>query len=147
MLNRFKKIIVFTLTFILITILFSYTVNAVPSNSEDDSNASNNENTTEPTNLTDDENSESEGNTVNNNSDEENKDQAEIRSTSGTNNNTSKIPNSPALDESQSISSYSTVATLPEANLGLNNILNVILIALGILMVLLGIAILIKMKS
>ena len=44
------------------------------------------------------------------------------------------------------ISSYSTISTLPEANLGLNNILNVILIAVGVIIILLAIAILIRLK-
>ena len=43
-------------------------------------------------------------------------------------------------------SSYSTVASIPEANLTLNNILNVILIAVGVIIVLLAIAILIRLK-
>ena len=41
----------------------------------------------------------------------------------------------------------STVSSISEANLGLNNILCVILIALGILMILLAIAILIRLKK
>ena len=45
------------------------------------------------------------------------------------------------------ISSYSTVSPLPEANLGLNNILNVILIAIGIIIILLAIAILIRLNK
>lgn len=49
-------------------------------------------------------------------------------------------------NQTQRINSYSTVSTLPEANLGLNNILNVILIAIGIIIILLAIAILIKLK-
>lgn len=129
MLNRLKKVI---LILGLCTILFSYNVNAEPaennvSNNVEPTNIADNENTVEPTN--------------------ENDEQSEIHSTSGANDNSNKIPNSHTTDESQSIKSYSTVTTLPEANLGLNNILNVILIALGILMVLLGIAILIKLKN
>lgn len=42
--------------------------------------------------------------------------------------------------------SYSTVATIPEANLSLNNILNVILIAVGVILILLAIAILIRLR-
>lgn len=41
---------------------------------------------------------------------------------------------------------FSTVATIPEANLSLNNILNVILIAVGVIIILLAIAILIRIK-
>lgn len=40
----------------------------------------------------------------------------------------------------------STVSSIPEANLGLNNVLCVILIAIGILLILLAIAILIRSK-
>ena len=47
---------------------------------------------------------------------------------------------------SQPTTSYSTVATIPEANLSLNNILNVILIAVGVIIILLAIAILIRLK-
>ena len=47
---------------------------------------------------------------------------------------------------SQPSKTYSTVATIPEANLSLNNILNVILIAVGVIIILLAIAILIKLK-
>lgn len=44
------------------------------------------------------------------------------------------------------ISSVQRVSSIPEANLGLNNILNVILIAIGILLILFAIAILIRLK-
>ena len=47
---------------------------------------------------------------------------------------------------SQPTTSYSTIATIPEANLSLNNILNVILIAVGVIIILLAIAILIRLK-
>ena len=47
---------------------------------------------------------------------------------------------------SQPTTSYSTTATIPEANLTLNNILNVILIAVGVILILLAIAILIRLK-
>ena len=50
-------------------------------------------------------------------------------------------------EESETINSYTTVSSVSEANLGLNNVLNIILIAFGILMILLGIAILIKLKN
>ena len=46
----------------------------------------------------------------------------------------------------QPTSSYSTSATIPEANLSLNNILNVILIAIGVILILLAIAIFIRLK-
>ncbi len=40
-----------------------------------------------------------------------------------------------------------TISSIPEANLGLNNVLCIILIALGILIILLAIAILIRLKK
>lgn len=46
----------------------------------------------------------------------------------------------------QSNARVSTVSSIPEANLGLNNVLCVILIAIGILIILLAIAILIRIK-
>lgn len=46
----------------------------------------------------------------------------------------------------QSNARVSTVFSIPEANLGLNNVLCVILIAIGILLILLAIAILIRSK-
>ncbi|MBR1540581.1 MAG: hypothetical protein IJ629_05425 [Clostridia bacterium] len=46
----------------------------------------------------------------------------------------------------QPTQSYSTIATIPEANLSLNNILNVILIAVGVILILLAIAILIRLR-
>ena len=47
---------------------------------------------------------------------------------------------------SQPSSSYSTITPIPEANLTLNNILNAILIAIGIVLILFAIAILIRLK-
>ena len=46
----------------------------------------------------------------------------------------------------QSNARVSTVSSIPEANLGLNNVLCVILIAIGILIILLSISILIRIK-
>lgn len=43
--------------------------------------------------------------------------------------------------------SVSTLDQLPEAGLGLNNIINIILIVIGVLLILLGIAILIRLKQ
>ena len=45
------------------------------------------------------------------------------------------------------INSIQRISSIPEANLGLNNILNIILIAIGILLILLAIAILIRLKQ
>ncbi len=43
--------------------------------------------------------------------------------------------------------SVSTLNELPESGLGLNNIINIILIVIGVLLILLGIAILIRLKQ
>lgn len=51
--------------------------------------------------------------------------------------------NSPTTFQSSTISSLSN---LPEANLGLSNILSIILIVIGVLLILLAIAILIRLK-
>ncbi|MBR2289386.1 MAG: hypothetical protein IJ867_01900 [Clostridia bacterium] len=53
----------------------------------------------------------------------------------------------PTTAQVQPTQSYSTVASIPEANLSLNNILNVILIAVGVIIILLAIAILIRLKG
>ena len=45
------------------------------------------------------------------------------------------------------VTSVTSLSNLPEANLGLNNILNVILIAIGFLLILFAIAILIRLKK
>lgn len=58
--------------------------------------------------------------------------------------NSSEISTYTPKSTVQPTQSYSTVATIPEANLSLNNILNVILIAVGVILILLAIAILIK---
>jgi hypothetical protein len=58
-----------------------------------------------------------------------------------------KVTNSTTSTSTKQIKNYSTYSTLPEANLGLNNILNVILIAIGVIIILLAIAILIRLKQ
>ena len=50
-------------------------------------------------------------------------------------------------DYAATVTSVTSLSNLPEANLGLNNILNVILIAIGFLLILLAIAILIRLKK
>jgi len=45
------------------------------------------------------------------------------------------------------ITGVNTISSIPEANLGLNNILNILLIAVGFLIILLAIAILIKLNQ
>lgn len=50
-------------------------------------------------------------------------------------------------DIATQVTSVTPMSNLPEANLGLNNILNVILIAIGISLILFAIAILIRLKK
>lgn len=45
------------------------------------------------------------------------------------------------------VTSVTSLSNLPEANLGLNNILNILLIAIGFLLILFAIAILIRLKK
>lgn len=47
---------------------------------------------------------------------------------------------------SAQVETVTPLSNLPEANLGLNNILNVILISIGVLLILFAIAILIRLK-
>ena len=49
--------------------------------------------------------------------------------------------------DSMAVTSVRNINGLPEANLELNNILNIILIAIGVLLILLAIALLIKIKK
>lgn len=50
-------------------------------------------------------------------------------------------------DISAQVTKVDSLSNLPEANLGLNNILNVILISIGVLLILFAIAILIRLKK
>ena len=71
-----------------------------------------------------------------------------------TNNTTQNTSSNTATNTNSSVPTTSTtnsatvssISNLPEANLGLSNILNIILIVLGILLILLGIAIFIRLK-
>ena len=66
------------------------------------------------------------------------------------NNNTSSNVSSNSIestDDTISSTRVSTVNNLPESNLGLSNILNILLITVGIVLILLGIAILIKLNK
>lgn len=60
-------------------------------------------------------------------------------------NNATYKPQSSNVDSSY-VTSVTPVSTQYEANLGLNNILSILLISIGILLILLGVAILIKLK-
>lgn len=135
--KKFKKIFVIFLIFSFLILFFNVKTYAISADNET-SNVSNEtiENSSNTTNNSEDESSDVSSNneTVEDNSNE-------IQTTS------TPTENNPSSAESQTINSYSTVSTIPEANLGLNNILNILLIAIGILMILLGIAILIRLKN
>ena len=60
-----------------------------------------------------------------------------------TENTTTSSSSSSSINSSARVSSLSSI---PEANLGLNNVLCIILIAIGVLIILLAIAILIRLK-
>lgn len=62
------------------------------------------------------------------------------------NTNTNTNNSSTTTSSSNSGASVSYLSSLPEADLGLNNILNILLIVIGILLILLGIAIIIRLK-
>jgi len=61
------------------------------------------------------------------------------------NTNNAPAPSTPNTSGGGS-ASVSYLSSLPEADLGLNNILNILLIVIGILLILLGIAIIIRLK-
>ena len=56
------------------------------------------------------------------------------------------LQNSNTSVESNTSSPLNALSSLPEASLGLTNILNILLIAVGILLILLAIAILIRLR-
>ena len=51
------------------------------------------------------------------------------------------------LEKVATVTNVTSLSNLPEANLGLNNILNVLLLAVGFLLILFAIAILIRLKK
>ena len=55
--------------------------------------------------------------------------------------------NSTDVEQAATVTSVTSLSNLPEANLGLNNILNILLIAIGFLLILFAIAILIRLKK
>ena len=61
--------------------------------------------------------------------------------------NTATTSSSSYSDISAQVTRVDPLSNLPEANLGLNNILNVILISIGVLLILFAIAILIRLKK
>jgi len=67
-----------------------------------------------------------------------------------TNSQNNAIDNSTSNNSTLSNTSSGTISNLsplPESDLGLSNILNIILIAVGVVLILLGIAIIIKLKK
>lgn len=123
------SIILMILLFILVSISNAETTNIY--------NDVTNENTT---NRSSESNTSVENNTRDDDLLEENDDFDPILDDAETTNTSS--PNSTYHSNSR----VSTVSSIPEANLGLNNVLCVILIAIGILIILLAIAILIRIK-
>lgn len=62
--------------------------------------------------------------------------------------NVSTTSSSSSYDASSSSSAeVSNLSSIPESNLGLSNILSILLIAVGIILILLGIAVLIRLKK
>ena len=145
--NKYLKLV---LT-IFIIMLFGFTINVMATedelnsddvvvggqNSEEDepttTSEEQNEDVDEDTNVSHDEDVGSTGSSRN---DSSNETKDEVTSSTYT----------PPSQTLQPTSSYSTSATIPEANLSLNNILNVILIAIGVILILLAIAIFIRLK-
>lgn len=61
--------------------------------------------------------------------------------------NTCLATENSSTEQSTTVTSVTSLSNLPEANLGLNNILNILLIAIGFLLILFAIAILIRLKK
>jgi len=73
----------------------------------------------------------------------------EAEEPTNTANQTENVANQPVTTSTGSnvpTSTTTTVSTLPESDLGLANILNILLITVGVILILLAIAILIKLK-
>ena len=137
--NKFLKLV---LT-IFIIMLFGFTINVMATEDEVNSNEVVGARSSEENETSEEQNGDVEENT-NVSHDED------IGSTGSSSNETKNEVTSttytPPSQTLQPTSSYSTSATIPEANLSLNNILNVILIAVGVILILLAIAILIRLK-
>lgn len=130
MAKLFKIAIIFTLFFS----VYTYYTNADTTNLYNDIE---NETSNSTSNTT------SEDSTENTTADDENDELNEDNDLSGEDISSyarSSAPNANAAN-------ISTLSSISEANLGLNNILCIILIALGVLIVLLAIAILIRLKK
>ena len=141
--NKFFK----SVLTIFIIMLFVFTINVMATedelNSDDVVVGDQSSEENEPATTSEDQNEEVEEDT-NVSHDED------IGSTGSSSNETkNEVTSSTYTPPSQTLqptSSYSTSATIPEANLSLNNILNVILIAIGVILILLAIAIFIRLK-
>ncbi len=72
--------------------------------------------------------------------------QSSADSVTNTNSSTNSSTNSNTKGSSK-VTAVNTLSGLPEANLGLNNILSILLIAIGFLLILFAIAILIRLKK
>lgn len=73
----------------------------------------------------------------------------EVANTANPTNPTENVSNQPTTTSAGSnvpTSTSTTVSTLPESDLGLANILNILLITVGVILILLAIAILIRLK-
>lgn len=80
--------------------------------------------------------------TANNNS----SNNSSSNSSTNTNTSSSNSQSSNVSNSSSEAATVSSVSSVPDSQLGLTNILNIILIAVGVLLILLGIAVLIKLK-
>lgn len=127
-----KTVFIILITLLLFNINF---VSAVDLNITEDNNSSNTTN-----NTSNNTSSSRNNNTVSNNTNSEENDDDETDYTSSNSYNN--------VDTSTSDVSGATVRSgnLPESNLGLSNILSIFLIVIGIILILLAIAILIKLK-
>lgn len=107
---------------------FAIDLNLTDENQSSSTNTSTTNNTTDTNSTNDSSNTSSSTNTSSENT----------TNTTNTTNPTNKVTNP---------KDSTTVTNLPESNLGLANILNILLIVIGILLILLAIAILIKLKK
>lgn len=129
-LKKFKLIIILSIILLLVGTSLCYAVDLNVTDdlttgltSGNESNNSSNTNNSSSTNTTDD----------------------ESENTSNSSNTSSNTSNSSSSSSSNSIAKVTS--SLPESSLGLSNILNILLIAVGVLLILLSIAILIRLKN
>lgn len=132
-----QRIVKIAILFIFMISIYGTIVRAETTNLYNDVENENTTNTSQEDNNVNGNETENETNTspFENDLSEENED---ITNTSATASTTSMLNSNARIN---------TVSSIPEANLGLNNVLCIILIALGVLIVLLAIAILIRLKK